>query len=134
MANVTITNIDLGSAALEVWGSMNGTLRNAAVTAQTFVEGTLLALSSADGKLYPYDPAAVADNINIPKYVLTYEVAALATSDNPVQVMSAGKVNQRRLVIHAGTPVAAAHLDALLDRPIIPVDVQQLAKIDNPQS
>jgi len=49
-------------------------------------------------------------------------------------VLSAGKVNQARLRIHAGTTLTAAHFDALLDRPIVPVDVTQIAQIDNPQS
>lgn len=134
MANITTTNIDLGSVALEVWGTLSAVLRNAALTEQTFAEGTLLARHATDGKLYPFDPADTTEDLDKPKYVLTYPVTAAASSDNRVQVMSAGKVNSRRLVIHDETPVAAAHLDALLDRPIIPVDVEQLSKIDNPQS
>lgn len=134
MANITITNNDSGSVALEVWGVLSGkVLRNAAGTPETFAAGTILALHATDGKLYPWDPAETSEDIEIPKYVLTYEVVAAATSDNPVQVLSAGKVNQRRLVIHDGTTLTAAHLDALLNRPIIPVDVTQLALVDNPQ-
>lgn len=134
MPNITITNIDLGSVALEVWGVLAGTLRNAGGAEDTFVAGTILARHATDGKFYPYDPAETSEDIEVPKYVLTYDVTAAATSDNPVTVMSAGKVNQNRLVIHDGTTVAAVHLDALMNRPIIPVDVEQLAKIDNPQS
>lgn len=133
MANITTTNIDLGSVALEVWGELNGTLRNAG-GAHTFVAGTLLALHATDHKLYAYDPADTTQDLDQPKYVLTYDVAAGAASDNPVTVMSAGKVNQQRLVIDNGTPITIVHLDALLSRPIIPVDTSQLAKIDNPQS
>lgn len=134
MPNITITNNDLGSVVLESWGTLDGkVLRNAEVTAETFAAGTLLALHATDGKLYPYDPAAVADNLQFPKYVLPYAVEALASSDNAVQVLSAGRVNQNRLVIHDGTAITAAMLDQLLDRPIVPVDVTQLAQIDNPQ-
>lgn len=133
MANITITNNDLGSVALEVDGTLEATLHNGAITEQTFAEGTLLARNVADGKLYPFDPASVVPDLNVPSYVLTYAVTA-PVGDVPVVAMSAGKVNQNRLVIHDGTPVAAAHLHALLERPIIPVDVEQLAKIDNPQS
>ncbi len=64
------------------------------------------------------------------------ERTVAASSTGPVTALSAGKVNQRRLKIHGAPPTAATadHIDALLDRPIIPVDVNQLAKIDNPQS
>jgi len=133
VANITITNNDLGSVALEVWGTLDATFHNAAVTEQVLAEGTLLARQVADGKLYPYDPASIVPDLNLPSYVLTYEHTA-PVGDSAVTAMSAGKVNKNRLLIHDGTPVAAAHLHALLDRPIIPVDVKQLAMIDNPQS
>lgn len=135
MANITITNVDTGSVVLELWGALDGkVLRNAADTEQTFAPGTLLALHATDGKLYPFDPDATTEDLEIPKYVLTYPVTLAATSETPVQVLSAGKVNQRRLVIHDGTAITAAHLDALLNRPIVPVNVEQLALPDNPQS
>lgn len=135
MSNITITNNDTGSVALEVDGVTDGLLHNAALTTEDFAEGTILARHSGDGKFYPYDPAAVANDLNVPKYVLPYAVSGVATAtDVAITAMSAGKVNKNRLVIHDGTPLAAAHLDALLDRPIVPVDVKQLAKIDNPQS
>lgn len=133
MANITITDIDLGSVMLEVWGKRASVLSNAELTEQTFAPGTILALSSADGKLYPYDPAAVADDIEIPKFILTYEVVIAASSDAQVEVISAGKVDQTRLVIHDGTALTAAMLDELMDRPFVLVDVTQLAKVDNPQ-
>jgi hypothetical protein len=133
VANITVTNNDLGSVALEVWGTLDATVNNATAAPVTLAEGTLLARNVADGKLYPYDPASVTPDVNVPKYVLTYEHVA-PVGDSKVTVMTAGKVNQNRLRIHAGTAIAAVHLDALLDRPIIPVDIAQLAKIDNPQA
>jgi hypothetical protein len=77
---------------------------------------------------------SLGHDVEPPKYVLTYQVVLAASSTGPVTAMSAGKVNQNRLVIHDGTALTAAHFDALLDRPIVPVDVKQLAQIDNPQS
>lgn len=219
MANITITNNDLGSTALEVWGTLDGTLQNVAVSDQNFVEGTLLARDPLTGNLIPYAPAAVADSVADvtvdvpsiaassapdtavvvpgsligdfilieplgvwpvglslpegrclvngtvqvrianatiaaidpasqilrfamrhnanqfpPKYVLTYPLTVTASSSAPVTVMSAGKVNQRRLFVHGSPPTVATvnDLDALLTRPIIPVDIAQLAKTDNP--
>lgn len=134
MSNIAITNIDNGSVVLELWGQTDGLLRNAGGDEDTFVAGTILARHATDGKFYPYDPAETSEDIEIPKYILTYDVTIATVTDKAVTVMSAGKVNQNRLVIHDGTTLTAAHLDALMNRPIIPVDVKQLAKIDNPQS
>lgn len=221
MANPIITNIDLGHVALEVWGSLDGTLQNVEVTDQNYLEGTLLARNPANGNLVPFAPAASPDrvvdvtvdvasipantapdtavtvpgslvgdiitieplgvwavglgqptgrclvagtvqmrvpNVTVgaidpasqdyrfslqhnanalpPKYVLTYPATVAASSTKAVTVLAAGKVNQARLKVHGAPPTAASadHIDALLDRPIIAVDINQLSKIDNPQS
>lgn len=133
MPNPIITNCDLDSVALVVTGTLDNVLKNVAITAHLFAAGTILALHSGDGKLYPFDPASVVNNLGIPAYVLTYPITVPASSESPVTVMSAGKVNQNRLVVDGGV-VSAATINLLLDRPIIPVDVKQLAKIDNPQA
>ena len=215
MSNITITNIDLGSVVLELWGKRDATLENVEITEQTYAEGTLLSRNAA-GNLVPFVPAVVPDGIvdvtvdydsvptleaidmavlvpgslvgdvisieplgtwpvgiTLPQgrclvagtvqvrvanvtagavnpgsqtlrfdlehniapalFVLTHEVVLAASSTAPVQVMSAGKVDQNRLVIHNATAITAAMLDDLTARGIIPVDVKQLAKIDNPQ-
>jgi hypothetical protein len=131
--NITITNVDTGSVVLELEAATDGTLQNAAITAETFVAGTLLARQATDGKFYPFDGAGL-DGLAIPKAVLTYDVTVPATSGAAVRVLTAGKVNALRLVIHGGTAITAAHLDLLRDFSIIPVDVAQLGNIDNPQS
>ena len=132
MANITITNVDTGSVVLEAWATVDGILENTGVAEDTFVAGTLLGRSTADGHLYPYDSEG-ENGLDAPKYVLTYDVTLAATSETPVTVLSAGKVNSNRLVVHGGS-VTAADLDALLNRPIIPIAVNQLGQIDNPQS
>lgn len=134
MPNITITNNDIGSVVLDLWGAQDGILENVAITEQKFVAGTLLALHATDGHLYPYDPAETSEDLEVPKFVLTYDVTIAASSDKPVTVLNAGRVNKNRLVIHDGTTLTAAMLDQLLNRSIIPVDVKQLALIDNPQS
>lgn|GEM_PF-6494214 len=75
-------------------------------------------------------------DLGAPEYVLTYPVTVAASSDGAVTVLSAGKVNQRLLKVHGAPPTAATadQIHALLNRPIIPVDGTQLAKIDNPQA
>lgn len=219
MPNITTTHNDLGSSALEVWGTLDGTLQNVVGSDQNYLEGTLLGRDPATGNLLPYAPAAVPNSVAdvtvdvasitnatapdtavtvpgslvgdeivieplgtwpvgltapqgrclvagtvqvrianptvapidpasqtfrfymrhfanalAPKYVLTYPLTVLASSSAAVTVMSAGKVNQRRLWVHGSPPTAATanDLDVLLNRPIIPVDIGQLAKTDNP--
>lgn len=134
MANITITNIDNGSVVLDLRGAADGLLRNAdAEDPVTFLEGTILARHTGDGKFYPYDPAG-ANGLNVAKAVLAYEVGPVAAaSDVAVRVMTAGDVNANRLRIHDGTTITQAHLDGLRDYAIIPHAVTQLTKYDNPQ-
>lgn len=215
MANITITNVDNGSVALEVWAKRAATLENVELTEQTYAAGTILS-RLASGNLVPYAPVAAPDpfvdvtvdydsiptleaidvavvvpgalvgdtvsieplgtwpvgitlpqgrvlvagtvqvrvanvtagavnpgsqslrfhlerDVELPKFVLTYEVTLAASSTGRVEVMSAGKVDQNRLVIHNETALTAAMLDDLELRNIIVVDVKQLAKVDNPQ-
>jgi uncharacterized protein YbjQ (UPF0145 family) len=212
--NITNTSNDLGSTALEVWGTTDGILQNVGGGTENYVEGTLLTRNPVNGNLVPYSPAVGADrvvdvtvdvasvtnatgpdqavvvagaligdlvqieplgvwpvglsapqgrvlvdgtvqvrvvnvtgapvdpvsqtfrfflahNANVlgPKYVLTYPVTLAPGGTQSVTVLAAGKVNQRRLFVHGAPPVAATadQLDALLNRPIIPVDINQLA-------
>jgi hypothetical protein len=133
VANSEITNIDAGSVVLEQDACQDATLRNSdADDPATFAAGTILARNSGTLKLEPYDPAG-ATGLNIPVAVLTYEVGPVAAvTDVGVRVLTAGKVSQRRLVIHGGTTITAAHLDLLRSFAIIPQDVRQLGKYDNP--
>ena len=50
MPNPVITNIDLARVVLEMWGSLDATLNNAAGSEQTFQEGTLLSRDPATRK------------------------------------------------------------------------------------
>lgn len=133
MANITITNIDNGSVVLQGDAFEDGTLHNAALTTQSYAAGTILARTTADGKLGAFDPAG-AGGLEIPKAVLTYDVADVPTvTDVAVRVLTAGIVNSARLIIHAGGAVTPGMLDALRDYSIATVWVDQLAQYDNPQ-
>jgi hypothetical protein len=136
VANLIITNCDTGSVVVELDGAEDGLLRNAdADEAVTFREGTILARATADLKFHPYAPAG-AGGLDLPVAVLTYDIVDVpAATDVAVRVLTAGKVNSRRLVIHGDppTPITAAHLDLLRSFAIVAVDVQQLGAIDNPQ-
>jgi Bacteriophage lambda head decoration protein D len=132
--NITITNCDAGSVVVELGGTRDGLLVNTVASQVVFAEGTILAQHDTNGNLYPFDPDAVANDIEIPKFVLTYPVTIGASTNAAVTVLTAGKVNQNRLVIHDATPITNVHLNALRDFSIIPVDVEQLGSIDNPQA
>jgi hypothetical protein len=133
MPNITIENIDTGSVVLEQVACQDATLRNSdADDPDTFLEGTILARNSSTLKLEPYAPAG-STGLNIPVAVLTYDVGPVAAvTDVGVRVLTAGRVNQRRLIIHGGTTITAAHLDLLRSFAIIPEDVVQLGSYDNP--
>lgn len=134
MANITITNNDNGSVVIDGRGFADGTLVNAdAVDPATFVAGTILARLAAGGSFQPFDPAG-AGGLEIPKAVLTYDVTLAALGSIGARVLVAGDVDQNRLVIHDGTTITAAHLDALRDYGIVPLDVKQLAVYDNPDN
>lgn len=132
MANITITNVDIGGLVLEQVEAADAVLKNADTDDPvTFEKGTILARHSSDLKLYPFDPAG-SNGLNAAKAVLTYDVEIAANGESGVRVLIAGKVNQNRLKIHGGTTITAAHLDGLRDYGIIPVDVKQLGSLDNP--
>jgi hypothetical protein len=76
---------------------------------------------------------SLAHDIGEPRFVLTYPLTVAASTSAAVRVLTTGQVNQSRLKIHNETPVTWAHRDALRDHGIVPVDVNQLAKVDNPQ-
>ena len=99
------------------------------------VGDTVTITVAADGKLVPYAVAG-AGGVQVPCAVLTYEAYKAAIGDLPVRALVAGDVNVARLVIDAdgdASNVTAAILDQLRERGIIPVSVQQLSMIDNPQ-
>lgn len=76
MGNITNTPVDLGSAVLEMWGSLEATLRNASGSDQSYLEGTLLSRNPANGELIPYAPASVADKV----IDVTVDVASLSAN------------------------------------------------------
>jgi hypothetical protein len=131
VADPIITNIDIGSPVLNATSKVSHVLRNAAVSQQTFAEGTLIAVHTGDAKLYPYDPVG-ANGLNVPKYVLSYPITAAASSDNQAEVIAGGMLDTTRLKIHDGTVLTAAMLDQLRGRFEL-FTLRQLAKVDNPQ-
>lgn len=85
---------------------------------------------AADGKLVPFDPTA-GGGVQIPVAVLTYEVAKTSSGDVAIRALVSGRVNKTRLVIDSGATITNAHLDLLRSMSIIPINVEQLAELDN---
>ena len=132
MANLTITNVDLGSVILK-----DGEFRDDLLTfagAATVLEGTILARDSVSLKLVPFVKGGVTNENGIPKAVVTYDVVAAGAGDESIRDMVSGSVRAERLIIDAdgdGSNVDAAVLDQLRDYSLISIDVQELNILDN---
>jgi len=132
MANLTITNVDLGNVILK-----DGEFRDDILTfagAATVVEGTILARDSVSLKLVPFVKGGVTNENGIPKAVVTYDVVAAGAGDESIRDMVSGSVRAERLIIDAdgdGSNVDAAVLDQLRDYSLVSIDVQELNILDN---
>lgn len=132
MANLTITNNDLGSVVHE-----KGSFRDDLLTfagAATVVEGTILARDSASLKLVPYVIGGSTNENGIPKAILTYDVTATGAGDVPIRDMVSGAVRAERLVVDAdgdASNITAAILDQLRAYGLVSIDVQELNILDN---
>lgn len=130
MANIEITNNDLGKVALG-----DNEYRDELLTltgAVTVEAGTILARDSSTGKLVPFDPddAGAVDH-EFAKAVLDYEVTSAGAGDVAVRALISGRVNATRLVVDDGATITSAMLDQLRDYGITPVSVSQNSVLDN---
>jgi hypothetical protein len=132
MANITVTNVDLGSVDLE-----GAICRDELVTfagADTFAAGTILARSTASDKLVLFVKGGVTAGNGVPKAVLLYDVVATGASDVKARACVRGRVNKNRLIIDSDgddSNIDGAVLDQLRDYGIVATDVEQLAVLDN---
>lgn len=88
---------------------------------------------AADGDLVPFDPAGEGGE-QIPVAVLTYESVRTGAGDNAIRALIGGVVNKTRLIIDVdgdGSNVNNAVLDQLRHVGITPIDVEQIAELDN---
>lgn len=132
MANLTITNVDLGSVIFKDAEFRDDLLTFAG--AATVVEGTILARDSVSLKLVPFVKGGATNENGIPKAVLTYDVTAAGAGDESIRDMVAGTIRAGRLIINAdgdNSNVDAAVLDQLRDYSLVTIDVQELNILDN---
>ena len=132
MANLDITNIDLGDLALGEEEFRDETLNLGG--AAELVRGTILARDSVSLKLVLFVKGGATNENGIPKAVLAHDVSASGAGDVAVRAMVKGKVNKARLVIDADgddSNIDAAVVDQLRDYGITPVAVDQHSVLDN---
>jgi len=132
MANLTITNVDIGNVILQ-----DADFRDELLTfggAATVLEGTILARDSVSGKLVPFVKGGVTNENGIPKAIVTYDVVAAGAGDVAIRAGVAGKYRKERLVIDAdgdASNVDDVVIDQLRDYGLVAIDVQELGILDN---
>lgn len=128
MPTVTTTTVDTGA----VIALHHEEFRDELLTfagAGTVLKGTLLARTTATGKLTPFVVGG-AGGAGVAVALLTYDVVATGAGDIAVRALVRGVVNKNRLIIHAdgnGVNITNAILDGLRDYGITPVDVALLS-------
>ncbi len=135
MANITITDIDNGPVLLD-----GGVFEDALLTfagTDTFPAGTIFARNTAaPTKFVPFVKGGSTNGNGVPRAIATHEISKTGAGDLPVRLLVAGRVSQRRLIIDAqgdGSAVDGNVLDQLRETGLIPENVVQLSRDDNPQ-
>lgn len=87
----------------------------------------------ANGKMIPFAIAG-AGGAQLPVAILTFDVTAADAGDEAIRAGVSGSYRKERLIIDAdgdGSNITDAILDQLRDYSLIPIDVQELNKLDN---
>ena len=132
MANLTVTNVDLGNVILQNAEFSDDTLTLAAnISADA---GLILARNTTSGFLVPFAVAGTGGT-GIPLAILTYDVeGSVAGGDFPIRAGVSGSYRKERLIILAQAPstvITKAISDLLRDYSLIPIDVTELNFLDN---
>lgn len=132
MANLTVTNNDLGNVILKDVSQEDGLLTFAG--AGTVIEGTILAVDSVSLNYVPYVKGGSTNENGIPKAVVSYDIEAAGAGDIAIRAIVKGEVRLERLVIDAdgdASNIDKAVIDELRDYSIIPRSVSELNILDN---
>ena len=132
MANIEITNVDLGSSLLESEGAADGTI--AFGGADILVDGTIIARDTTNDKFQIYAKDGVTNGNGTPVGILTYELEATGAGDLPIRVVVGGRFRKERLVIDADGDdqnIDGQVRDELQQTGLIAIDTEQLAQLDN---
>lgn len=132
MANLNITNLDIGSVIVE-----GAKFRDDIITfagAATYSAGTILARSTASGKLIAYVKGGGVDGNGVPVAILTYDVTATGAGDISSRAGVSGVYRKEKLIILAdgdASNVDNVVMDLLRDYSLIPLDVNEINILDN---
>lgn len=132
MSDPIITNNDLGSVVLRDAVHRDDILTLAG--ADTIAEGTILARSSATGKLVIFVKGGSTAGNGIPKAIVTEEYVSTGAGDIAIRAMVTGEVYVDRLVIDAdgdASNVDNAVIDELRDYGIVATVSTELNRLDN---
>jgi hypothetical protein len=127
MANMTVTDIDIGDLQLERGEFEDGVFNFSG--ADTLVRGTILARHTGTLKWQLYVKGGSSNGNGVPQGILSHLVEATGSGDLPVRVMIRGLVNTNRLVIDAdgdASNIDATVRDLLREHNITPVNVEQI--------
>lgn len=132
MANMNVTNVDMGNVILSNARFEDGLLTLAGAT--TVKSGTILARDSVSRKFVLFVAGGTTNENGIPKAILTYEVVSTGAGDVSIRAGVEGHFRKERLVIAADgndTNVTAAVRDQLRDYGMTTFNVKELSQLDN---
>ncbi len=132
MANIEITNNDLGNVIFELIAAEDGLLEFAGTN--SFVEGTLIARNTSNDKFQLFAKGGVSNGNGVPVGVLTALTERTGAGDVAVRLAVTAKVIKQRLVIDADgndSNIDGGVRDQLRQASIWPFDTTQLAQLDN---
>ena len=127
-----VTNIDLRPLTLGQYTSAVAELTFGG--AGTKPKGTILARSTATGKMIPYAIGGVTDGNGVPSAVLLHDVTATGAGDVPCDVLTTGQVALERLIVEAdgdASNITGAVSDLLRDFAIVTKTVTDQSVLDN---
>jgi hypothetical protein len=132
MANMTVTNVDIGPALID--GKVFETSVLTVGGAVTVLEGTILARDSVSLKFVPFVIGGTTNENGIPKAILTYDVEAAGAGDVGIRALVDGIYRTERLIVDADgddSNITDAILDQLRDYNITAQNVTDISELDN---
>lgn len=132
MANLTVTNLDLGSVILGNAEHIDAEITFAGL--DTFAPGTILARDDVSLKHVLFVKGGSTNDNGTPRGVLTEEVSATGAGDEHARLMIKGSVRKERLIIDSDgddSNIDGAVIDQLSHVGITPINKTELQKLDN---
>ena len=132
MSNLQISNIDLDRVAVTSEGMVN---RDGAITtagAESFDEGTILAIDSVSGEFVPWVDGGALNENGIAKAVLNLQMEIAGAGTYAIRPIVGGQVKLEMLTEHGtGKANVPNAVENLRDFAVFAVSVEELCKLDN---